>query len=77
MLAWLALLHFGACAGPADLAAATVGYPSHPSASGVALLAAESPRGGQQGFRGRVALVTGATSGVGLETAGALAEAGE
>ena len=76
MLAWLALLHVGACAGPADLAAATLGLPLHPTAAGVALEAAGIPRGGQIGFRGRVALVTGATSGVGLETAGALAEAG-
>ena len=69
IITWLAILHVGACAGPSDLAKASFGLPSHP-------MAAEFAVSHKRSFHGRVALVTGATSGVGLETAGALAEAG-
>jgi len=71
VLTWLTILHLGACAGPDDLRKAMLGLPAHPSAAELAVsIAASTP------FHRRVALVTGATSGVGLETAGALAEAG-
>ena len=46
-------------------------------AAELALSVADGPRrGGVAGFAGRTALVTGATSGIGLEVAGALAESG-
>jgi hypothetical protein len=69
LTAWLALLHFAACAGPSDLTKATLGHPAHLPAAELALATTRE-------LSGRTALVTGATSGVGLETAGALAAAG-
>ena len=73
---WLIVLRLGAHAGPEDLAKATLGVPHHPTAADLAVSLARGPSASRHGFRGRVAFVTGATSGVGLETAGALAEAG-
>lgn len=81
-LGYLAMLAAVTAATPADFAKATLAVPPHPPALGVAVEATRA-RTAALGVRpaaspaaARFALVTGATSGVGLEVAKALAAAG-
>ncbi len=79
LVAWAALLRVAAHATPADFAKGTLRLPRHPSATQLAVASADeygSYAGGGFGYVTCTALVTGATSGIGLEAAAALAEAG-
>ena len=76
LVGWALILRVGACAGASDFAKATLGWPAHRIAADLAVSLAKGGEGDRRASRQRVAMVTGATSGIGRETAAALAEAG-
>ena len=76
LVGWALILHFGACAGFSDFAKASLARPSHLKAADLAVSLSAARGGWGAPRRHRVALVTGATSGIGRETAAALVEAG-